>query len=186
MFKLGKHERQEIENAERLVVDLLNNKKISTEQKSNKWIRHAKELKSTLTKDFGNIQQAEHVGNTYGEVEIGDVKFLVKDNSDWIYIELKMSESKKGKGTLANISQDALTTSKLFSNKDILSWSQFRNNNNFSQLILGELNKFSKYPSNLNKKSINQQIINKAAFLKKKFLTFIKKKQSNVANIICK
>ena len=181
---MGKHERLEIENAEKIVVDLLNNQKVIEEQKKNKWFPHALKLKKVIIKNFGNIESSEHIGNTYSGGEIGDIKILTENNKNWIYIELKMSESKKGKGTLANISQDALTNSNLFKSRDIYSWSKFRRVNDFDKLILDELNQYTKYPNNLNKGSINQQKIKKGVFLKKEFLHFTKKKR-NIANFVC-
>jgi len=180
---MGKHERLEIENAEKLVVDLLNKKVITEEQRKNKWFNHAKYLKRVIIDNFGKILASEHVGNTYSEGEIGDVKILTESSKNWVYIELKMSESKKGKGTLANISQDALTTSNLFKSKQIQSWSKFRNNNGFGKIILDKLNQYKEYPGNLDGGSINRQIINKGAHLKKLFKIFTGKNM--IANIVC-
>jgi len=177
---LGKHERQEIEDAERIVVDLLNKKQISTEQKRNKWIKHSIGTEKAIIRDFRDIKQAEHIGNTYGAGEIGDIKILT---DDWIYIELKMSESKKGKGTLANISQNALTSSNLFKKEDIMSWSEYRNHLNFPKRIIDILNEYKEYPNNFRSGSINTQIKKKGAFLKKKFIEKIGKK--NIARVVC-
>ena len=180
-MNLGKHERQEIEDAEKIVVDLLNKKIISAKQKKNKWIKHSLETEKAIIRDFGDIKQAEHIGNTYGAGEIGDIKILT---DDWIYIELKMSESKKGKGTLANISQNALTVSNLFRKEDIMSWSEFRDHFNFPKRVLDLLNEYKEYPSNLGSGSINNQIKKKGAFLKKKFIE--KTGNKNIANVVCK
>jgi len=180
---LGRHERLEIENAEKIVVDLLNSNTISEEMKQNKWLKHAYRLKEEIEHDFKEIKRAEHIGNIYGGYEIGDIKLLIDGMPDWTYIELKMSESKKGKGTLANISQNALSTSNLFKLKNILSWSEFREKNNFSNIILNKIDEYKDYPSNLHKGSSNTQIINKGAFLKRLF-TDVTKKKGNIANII--
>ncbi|MHA1724816.1 MAG: hypothetical protein ACTSXH_08230 [Promethearchaeota archaeon] len=82
----------------------------------------------------------EHVGNVYSRNEIGGIKLLTDKNNQWNYVELKMSESKEGRGILANISQNALTNYKLFnSNNNIISWwSEFRAKNNFQDQILRE------------------------------------------------
>ena len=180
---MGRHERLEIENAEKIVVDLLNSNTISEEMKQNKWLKHAYRLKEEIEHDFKEIKRAEHIGNIYGGYEIGDIKLLIDGMPDWTYIELKMSESKKGKGTLANISQNALSTSNLFKLKNILSWSEFREKNNFSNIILNKIDEYKDYPSNLHKGSSNTQIINKGAFLKRLF-TDVTKKKGNIANII--
>ena len=182
---MGKHERLEIENAEKVVVDLLNGNSISEDIKQNKWLKHAYRIKEEIESDFKEIKQAEHIGNIYGSYEIGDIKLLVEEMPDWMYIELKMSESKRGKGTLANISQNALTTSNLFKSKNILSWSEFRENNSFSTDVLNKIDEYKDYPSSLHKSSNNVQIINKGAFLKKLFTEETKKK-GNIANIVSK
>jgi len=147
---LGKHERQEVENAEKTVVNYLNNKKISEVQKKNKWINHCTNLVATIKKDFDSVEKAKHIGNIYGKGEIGDIKILPEGNPDWIYIELKMSESPLSKGTLANISQNALTNSNLFLDNNLLSWSNFRKKKRFTQKIISELNKYRNYPLGLN------------------------------------
>ena len=180
---MGRHERLEIENAEKIVVDLLNGNSISEDMKQNKWLKHAHRLKEEIERDFKDIKRAEHIGNIYSGYEIGDIKLLIDGMHDWTYIELKMSESKKGKGTLANISQNALTTSNLFKPKNILSWSEFRENSNFVNIVLNKINEYKDYPSNLHKGSSNIQIINKGAFLKRLF-TDVTKKKGNIANII--
>ena len=182
---MGKHERQEIENAEKIVVGLLNQKKIPEYHKKNKWISHCYGLVKVIKEDFKELQKVDHVGNVYGGNEVGDIKLLTGGGTQWNYIELKMSESKKGKGTLANISQDALTNSNLFNSNNTMSWSGFRGNNNFEDQILSELNRYKNYPSKLNKGSNNQQIINKGAYLKEQFFDFTKKK-GNIANIVHK
>lgn len=177
---MGKHERQEIENAERIVVDILNNKDLSTAQKNNKWYNHSLEMERAIRRDFGEIKQAEHIGNTYGAGEIGDIKILI---TDWKYIELKMSESKKGKGTLANISQNALTLLNLFEDKNMMSWSQYREYQGFPSKVLAILNLYKEYPSKTSRVSLNRQIIKKGAFLKKKFVDSTGLK--NVTNVVC-
>ena len=180
-MNLGKHERQEIEDAERIVVDLISNKNISAKQKKNKWIKHSIETVKAIKRDFEDIKQAEHIGNMYGAGEIGDIKILT---DDWIYIELKMSESEKGKGTLANISQEALTASNLFKKEDIISWSEYRDHFKFPKRVLDLLNEYKGYPSNLGSGSTNNQIKKKGAFLKKKFVE--KKGNKKVEIEVCK
>ena len=48
---------------------------------------------------------------------------------------MKASESKEGKRTLANISQNAITEYNLIRGENILSWSAFRNLNNFEKQV---------------------------------------------------
>lgn len=182
---MGKHERQEIENAEKIVVNLLNSNKVSPSQKKNKWYNHSVALANEIRNDFPNIQFSEHIGNLYSSREVGDIKLKLANVEDNIYLELKMSESKTGKGTLANISQDTLTSSQLFSSSQTLSWSQFREQNNFRPRILEELNKYEKYPQKLNNGTVRQQVIGKAKYLKSKFLNHFGKKRGNVSNDVC-
>ncbi len=183
---MGKHERQEIENAEKILVDLLNKKDISKTQLINKWITHCFELEKVIRRDFSKIESAEHIGNIYGRGEIGDIKILTEKNTNWLYIELKMSETPRGKGTLANISQDALTTSKLFSGSEILSWNNFRKIKNFDQKVIDELNNYTNYPDSINIGSMKTQIKKKAAFLKSKVQIFLGlSPKASISNIVC-
>ena len=184
---MGKHERQEIENAEKIIVDLLNKINLSKTQLENKWINHCFEIEKTIRRDFDLIKSAEHIGNIYSKSEIGDIKIVTEENTDWQYIELKMSETPKGRGTLANISQDALTNSNLFSGSKVLSWSNFRDNQNFDQKVINELNKYSNYPDLLHKGSKKTQIKKKGAFLKKKIQVFFELGlKASISNIVCK
>ena len=183
---MGKHERQEIENAEKILVDLLNKKDLSHTQKINKWITHCFELEKVIRSDFDTIKSVEHIGNIYGKGEIGDIKILTENDPRWLYIELKMSETPRGKGTLANISQDALTNSKLFFGDNLFSWNNFRNNKHFDHKVIDELNKYNKYPDLLNRGSTNSQISKKAVFLKKKIQNFLGlSHRASIANMIC-
>lgn len=184
---MGKHERLEIENAEKIIIDLLNNRGLSENQLKNKWIKHCYELEKAMKRDFSEIREAKHIGNLYGKGEIGDIRILTNENPNWIYIELKMSESPKGKGTLANISQNALTTSNLFIGNNVFSWNTFRKRNNFNQKVIHELNKYKEYPISLNKGSVNTQISNKAEYLKKKFQDFFGlSKRTSISDKVCK
>jgi len=183
---MGKHERQEIESAEKILIDLLNQKYLSNNQSRNKWIEHCSELEKVIRRDFGKIKSAEHIGNIYGKGEIGDIKILTEKNTKWLYIELKMSETPKGKGTLANISQDALTTSKLFSGSKIISWNNFRKKKKFDQKVIDGLNTYKNYPDSFNRGSINTQISKKAAFLKIKVQKFLGlSSKTGISNIVC-
>ena len=183
---MGKHERLEIENAEKIVIDLLNCNQISEEQKKNKWINHCYELSKVISEDFGTIKKAEHIGNIYGGNEIGDIKIQTEINPNWIYLELKMSESAKSKGTLANISQNALTTSNLFLEGKNLSWSKFRDKNDFSRFVIDELNKYNRYSEEFNRGTINSQIKKKAAFLKKEFQDFLGlSRKTSISDKVC-
>ncbi len=184
-INLGKPEREEIERAEKITADILNKTEITTKQKENKWIDHCYELVKEINKDFNPIQSAKHIGNIYSGNEIGDIKILARDSQNYFYVELKMSESKAGKGTLANISQDALSKTHLFLLENILSWSEFRKRNRYSETILNELNKYKHYPSNLNTGSISKQIVAKGTYLRNKFQEVIPDAGENIANIIC-
>ena len=88
-----------------------------------------------FVKDNYEFKSAVHIGNTYG-TSIGDIK-LVGDFD--LYIELKFL--KRGTGTRANISQDALTANDIFSH-DTFSWSQFREQNKFSEHVFGLLKNY--------------------------------------------
>ncbi|MEJ2250877.1 MAG: hypothetical protein P8Y70_13140 [Candidatus Lokiarchaeota archaeon] len=181
---MGKHERQEIEDAENIVVKLLNKRKIHEEDRHNKWYEHSLALSEKIQIDFPDLERAEHIGNIYGKKEIGDIKLKNKNSNELWYLELKMSETKSGKGTLANISQNALTTSNLFIGNNILSWYEFRKKHNFRGEILEDLNNYN-YPLKVEKGTERQQIIKKAAYLKKEFFRITKlKSTTNLSSII--
>ncbi|KKU50778.1 MAG: hypothetical protein UX74_C0040G0002 [Parcubacteria group bacterium GW2011_GWA2_47_10b] len=141
---MGKHERQQIEGAERIIVKILNAQKLNNADKENVWFEHALALAKRVKGDFPNIQEAKHLGNRYDN--IGDI-LIVSDNGQF-FIEIKMSASPHGTGTKANISQDALTENNLFVGKP-KSWSEFRDKKGHEKIVDGLLNKFPKYPKNI-------------------------------------
>ena len=126
---MGKEERVYVEMMERNVVSELNNRPLDNLDQND--LNRVKDLALFIKSNY-EFKSAEHIGNTYG-TSIGDIKLIgIKD----IFIELKFL--KRGTGTRANISQDALTNNNLFSQSP-LSWSQFREQNNFSEHIFGLL-----------------------------------------------
>lgn len=140
---MGKFERGEAEQLEKSLVDLLNGKR-----NTNSFHRCTENLAKTiiLTNRNVKIKRAIFIGRNYSEP--GNVKLITEDEKV-LYVELKLVTS--GKGTRANISQDALTDLGLLydSKGRTISWSEFRKINKFNEKILSELNKFRKYPENV-------------------------------------
>lgn len=160
---MGKHERQQIEEAERIIVKILDAQKLSDADKENVWLEHVLALAKKLKDDFPNIQEVKHLGNRYDN--IGDI--LIISDSGQFFIEIKMSASSHGIGTKANISQDALTESGLFVGKP-KSWSEFRDEKGHEKIVDELLGKFSKYPKKILKienPSISRE--EKARYLRK-------------------
>jgi hypothetical protein len=137
---MGKHERSEIEQMERSVVQYLNKKK-PTVSPGDKWYKHMEAFVHYIIERYPKIAEAYHVGNEYG-TEVGDIKLLLEDRSTY-YIELKSSETPFGRGTLANISQDSVTEYELLippKGTTILSWSEFRELHGLKTAIQAALN----------------------------------------------
>lgn len=147
--QMSRDNRTAIEVAEIIVVDLINQEEIRDDQRENEWIEHCYAIANEISNTYNNIELAEHIGNTYNNNEIGDIKIRLNGSSEWIYIELKMSRSSRGRGTAANISQNALTNSNLFEGNDIRSWSDFREENDFKASIISEINRYTNYPEEL-------------------------------------
>lgn len=141
---MGKHERQSIEEAEKLIVKILNSKSLNNSDRKNRWFNHAIFIAERIKKDFPSISSARHLGNRYDNT--GDI--LIISNGKKVFIEIKMSDSKLGVGTKANISQDALTENHLFMGK-IKSWSQFRQKKYHEKWIVDYLNQFTNYPQSI-------------------------------------
>ena len=140
---MGKHERKDIELMEKSVVRLLTGK-TSFINSNNKWFRHMLAFVDYINKNYSNFRQVKHIGNQYGQLR-GDIEIITK-NGDIVYIELKASETEKGKGTLANISQNAFTEYSLVVNQGrekVLSWSEFRRIKKFKQKVENLLNEYS-------------------------------------------
>ena len=141
---MGKHERQLIEDTEKIIVKILNSEPLTSNDKKNRWFNHAVQIAKQINRDFPNISSVKHLGNRYDNT--GDI--LIISNSKGIFIEVKMSETKLGVGTKANISQDALTENHLFIGK-IKSWSTWREEKNHNKWVKASLNKFNRYPQRI-------------------------------------
>ena len=141
---MGKHERQLIEEAEKIIERILNSSPLTPDDKKNRWFFHALQTAKQINKDFPNISLAKHLGNRYDNT--GDM--LIISNGEKIFIEAKMSDTKSGVGTKANISQDALTENHLFIGK-VKSWSDFRKEKNHDKWVDSYLDEFSRYPQKI-------------------------------------
>jgi len=141
---MGKHERQSIEEAEKIIVKILNSQNLNDFDRKNHWFSHASSIAERIKKDFINITSARHLGNRYDNT--GDILIISKKNK--FFIETKMSDTKSGIGTKANISQDALTEYHLFMGK-VKSWSRFRQEKNHDKWVNDFLNQFTNYPQNI-------------------------------------
>jgi len=159
---MGKHEHDIIEEAEKIIVKILNGHKITPKDKNNPWYCHALSIAMQISADYPNFKSAKHLGNRYDNT--GDI--LLKLPSDELYLEIKMSDTKSGIGTKANISQDALTENKLFIG-DVISWSSFRKAKNHELWVSKYLNLFNKYPKKIiNISNGKAQIEEKARYLR--------------------
>ena len=141
---MGKHERQSIEEAEKIIVKILNSQNLNDFDRKNHWFSHASSIAERIKKDFINITSVRHLGNRYDNT--GDILIISKKNK--FFIETKMSDTKSGIGTKANISQDALTEYHLFMGK-VKSWSRFRQEKNHDKWVNDFLNQFTNYPQNI-------------------------------------
>jgi len=141
---MGKHERQSIEEAEKIIVKILNSQNLNDFDRKNHWFSHASSIAERIKKDFINITSARHLGNRYDNT--GDILIISKKNK--FFIETKMSDTKSGIGTKANISQDALMEYHLFMGK-VKSWSRFRQEKNHDKWVNDFLNQFTNYPQNI-------------------------------------
>lgn len=172
---MGKHERQSIEEAEKIIVKTLNFRGLNTNDKKNYWFNHAFSIAQTIKKDFKNITSSQHLGNRYDDT--GDI--LITRGKNKYFIEVKMSDSKLGIGTKANISQDALTENHLFIGK-IKSWSQFRQEKRHEKWIVNYLNQFTNYPQYIRR--ISNPITQKEE--KARHLRDLKTKNKKAENIL--
>jgi hypothetical protein len=160
---MGKHERGKIEKAEKIIAKILNNENVNKEDKKNHWFDHAVAIAKKIKEDFSNIGKVSHLGNRYDNT--GDI--LIISNGEKIFIEIKMSDTKTGIGTKANISQDALTLNHLLKRKT-QSWSKFRRNLKHAEWVYVYLNQYKKYPENILKiKNFSVQKDEKARYLRK-------------------
>lgn len=174
-FNMGKHEREKIEEAERIIVKILNNKKLSKNDLKNHWLKHAQAIAQQIKKDFSKVTFAKHLGNDY--TTIGDLSFIADGRE--IIIEAKMSDRKSGRGTKANISQNALTENKLFEGS-VDNWSGFRNIKQHDLWVINYLNKFKQYPGKImDIKNLQKNKEEKARYLRR-----LKRKNKTAAKIL--
>lgn len=141
---MGKYERKSIKEAEKIIVKILKFQKINNSDRKNHWLDHALATAEKIKHDFPNIKKARHLGNRYDNT--GDI--LILSNGKEFFIEIKMSDTKTGVGTKANISQDALTENYLFENKS-KSWSEFRQDKKHEKWVNDYLNQFTEYPKHI-------------------------------------
>lgn len=173
---MGKHERQQIEEVEKIVVKILNSQKLTIPDRKNYWIEHAFAIAKKIKKDFPNIKIVRHLGNRYDNT--GDILIISNDEKQF-FIETKMSNTKTGIGTKANISQDALTDNFLFKNNP-KSWSEFRFDKKHEAWVNDYLNRFVKYPKYILK--ITNPTLQKEE--KARYLRELKRKKNKVAENI--
>lgn len=141
---MGKHEREQTETAEKIIVKILNMSELTDYDKKNHWFRHAQKIAEEIDKDFHHRDKVAHLGNEYDST--GDILVVVGGKKD--YIEVKMSDSKLGIGTKANIGQDALTENNLFAEQAI-AWSTFRRRQKHDLWVNEYLDVFDKYPRDI-------------------------------------
>lgn len=141
---MGKHERQLIEEAEKIIVKILSSQKLTDFDKKNRWFKHAFYIAKKIKKDFPNISSVCHLGNRYDNT--GDIMIVCRSKK--IFLEIKMSDTKLGIGTKANISQDALTENYLFIG-NVKSWSKFRQEKNHDKWVNNYLDRFTRYPQKI-------------------------------------
>lgn len=152
---MGKHERAIVEEAEIIAATLINNEDLSSIQKKHQFLNLIKSFVKVIKLEYKNISRAVAVGNSYDSP--GDIRLELKDGKKR-FIELKFLE-KNGSGTLANISQDAMTSLGIF---DCQSWSSFREKTKHRQAVIDSLNKF-KYPFGVILVADSESKIHKAA-----------------------
>ena len=172
---MGKHERQQIEEAEKIIVKILNSQKLANSDRRNYWIEHAFAIAKKIREDSPNIKKTRHLGNRYDNT--GDI--LILSNKKEFFIETKMSDTKTGIGTKANISQDALTENFLFENNP-KSWSEFRSDKKHEEWVNDYLSRFVKYPKYILK--ITNLILQKEE--KARYLRELKRRKNKIAENI--
>lgn len=156
---MGKHERDIVEEAEKIVAALINGENLSVIQKKHPFLDIINKFIPIVKSNYKNIKKAVAVGNTYNSP--GDV-ILHFDNGDKRYLELKFLE-KGGYGTLANISQDALTLLGIYNCE---SWSCFRKRTGHNNEVRRILNK-AEYPfGRISESDPSSKIYKAAGYLK--------------------
>jgi len=169
---MGKYERRSIGEAEKIIVKIINSHELNYNDKKNHWFNHAFFIAQRIKKDFKNIDSAQHLGNRYDNT--GDILIVLR--KDKYFLEVKMSDTKLGTGTKANISQNALTENHLFAGQ-IKSWSQFRQEKNHDKWVNDYLDRFTKYPNKISK--ITNLILRKEE--KARYLRRLKAKRNKKA-----
>jgi len=172
---MGKHERQSIKQAEKIIVKILKSQKVNDFDINNHWFNHAIAIAKKIKRDFSNITLVNHLGNRYDNT--GDISII--SNGKKIFIEVKMSDTKLGIGTKANISQDALTENFLFS-EHVISWSKFRERSQHDKWVNNYLNRYNKYPKTVLK--IFNKVLQKEE--KARYLRKLKGKKNKRAILI--
>lgn len=129
---MGSSQRQIVEDAEKIVVKLLNAEPLTEIERNHKFTSLIQKFIIRLRADYPTFKRAEHLGNDYNT--IGDISILLDDDK-FIHVELKFLAG--GKGTLANISQDSLTSLGLF---DCISWSEFRKEKRHRETVIDFIN----------------------------------------------
>jgi hypothetical protein len=156
---MGKHERDIVKEAEKIVATLINREELSVIQKKHPFLDVIIKFIPMVRNNYKNIKKAVAVGNTYNSP--GDI-ILHFDNGDKRYLELKFLE-KSGYGTLANISQDALTLLGVYNCE---SWSCFRKRTGHNKEVRRILNK-ADYPfGKISESDSNSKVYKAAGYLK--------------------
>jgi len=138
---MGKHERALIEKAEKIIVKILKSRRVSEAETKNHWFIHAYSVAEKIHTDFPKIESVSHLGNRYDNT--GDILLISKGKK--FFLEIKMSDTKAGVGTMANISQNALTDNRLFKG-NVESWSEFRKDKKHDIWVNNYLDRYSDYP----------------------------------------
>jgi hypothetical protein len=153
---MGKHEREVVYEAERILNDMLNGIEPSAQQKRHPLFSCVQRLKEAITADFPNIERSCHVGNIYG-TSLGNIELHLADGRE-VFLELKFLTG--GVGTRANIGQDSLTQFWLLEDDEICSWSQFREKEHHEKWVKEALAEFDEYPRDC------EGIVERASYLK--------------------
>lgn len=156
---MGKHERGVVEEAEEIAAILINGDKLTALQEKHQFINIIKEFSKLIYKEYKNIKKAQAVGNSYNSP--GDILLHFKDGNKK-YIELKFLE-KSGYGTLANISQDALTLLNIWNCE---SWSAFRKRTGHRKEVRRLLNQFNYSFGTISESDSESKIYKAASHLK--------------------
>ncbi|MEA2113736.1 MAG: hypothetical protein U9P63_03740 [Patescibacteria group bacterium] len=82
---MGKHERQLIEEAEKIIEKILNSSPLTPDDKKNRWFFYAFQVAKRIKKDFPNISSAKHLSNRYDNT--GDI--LIVSNGEKVFIEVR-------------------------------------------------------------------------------------------------